>query len=334
MDLKHVFSQPQKISINGKTVLVIGGAGFLGSYLVQSLARQHYRVAVIDWVNSLPREIKKSVRFYKLDIAGSKIREIFMKEKPGIIYYLAGAINLRRDIADPIFKKSLNILGNLDNILECCVKYRVQKIIFFSSGGTIYEKAKTIPTPEDYPCHPTSLYGLANLIIEKYLENYCQRHNLDFTILRLSNVYGPRQWRTGLIPSLISKIFIGESPVIYSNGKQTRDFIFVDDVIEASILILKKNKNGIYNISSNKEITINEVLNKINTILHKKIKPAYDSSKIEEVPRNCPDNSKIKKELGWKPKTDIDKGLKKTIDWFKSEYIEKPRKRGFLKTNP
>jgi len=307
-------------NLSKNKILVIGGAGFLGSHLTQSLIRQRYQVVVIDLLNNLPEEMRHSVRFYKLDIADSKIREVFKKERPKIVYYLTGPINLRRSIDDSLFQKSLDILGNLNSVLECCTQYGAKKIIFFSSGGAIYEKAKIIPTPENYLIHPTSLYGLANLIIEKYLKSYYQKYGLNFTILRFSNVYGPRQWGSGIIPSIIAKVLLNQSPIIYGNGKQIRDFIFVDDAITAALLAIKDNKNQIYNVGSGKEININEIFNKITKILHKKIEPVYNPSKIDEVERSCLDSTKIKKELEWKPKINIDQGLKKTIDWFKLKY--------------
>jgi len=306
--------------MKGKTILITGAAGFLGSHLAEKLAEEN-RVIAVDIANNLPQDIKESLKFYEVDIADPDIiAEVFRKERPQTVYHLAGPISLRREIDDPLFKKSLNILGNLSTILNCCTKYEAEKIIFFSSGGAIYEEARTIPTPENYPAHPASLYGLANLIIERYIKSYQQKYGLNFTILRFGNVYGPRQWENGIIPSIIIKVLKGESPVIYGKGNQTRDFIFVDDAITAALLAIKDNKNQIYNVGSGKEININEIFNKITKILHKKIEPVYNPSKIDEVERSCLDSTKIKKELEWKPKINIDQGLKKTIDWFKLKY--------------
>ena len=136
---------------------------------------------------------------------------------------------------------------------------KVKRFVFVSSGGAIYENAGVIPTSEKYPASPSSLYALANLIIEKYIEIYCKNYNLDFTIARLSNVYGPGQWESGIIPSIIIKILKNESPVIYGTGKQTRDFIYIDDAVEALIMLAEKSKNGIYNIGTGKEISLNKV---------------------------------------------------------------------------
>jgi len=306
--------------MKGKTILITGAAGFLGSHLAEKLAEEN-RVIAVDIANNLPQDIKESLKFYEVDIADPDIiAEVFRKERPQTVYHLAGPISLRREIDDPLFKKSLNILGNLSTILNCCTKYEAEKIIFFSSGGAIYEEARTIPTPENYPAHPASLYGLANLIIERYIKSYQQKYGLSFTFLRFGNVYGPRQWENGIIPSIIIKVLKGESPVIYGKGNQTRDFIFVEDAIEASIIALNDNRNETYNVSSGKEISINKILDKVTVILNKQVKPIYASRKNKETERSCLDNSKIKKELGWQPKINIDQGLRKTADWLKLKY--------------
>lgn len=306
--------------MNKKTFLVTGAAGFLGSHLVQKLAENN-RVVAMDIVDNLPKNIRKCVKFYKADASDLRVtKTIFEKERPQVIYHLAGPIALRREIDDPLFKKNLDVLGNLNKILDCCVKYKAEKIIFFSSGGAIYEKAKKIPTSESYPAHPSSLYGLANLLIESYLKSYFHRYGLKFTVLRLSNVYGPRQWESGIIPSIVLKLLKKEAPIIHGNGKQTRDFVFVEDVVKASIVVLKDEKNSIYNIGSDQEISINEILNKIATILNKPASPIYISKNIGGTERSCLNNLKIRKELKWQPKVKMEQGLIKTVDWLKSNY--------------
>jgi len=299
--------------MEGKTILITGVAGFLGSHLSRKLAEGN-RVIGMDVIDN---------EFYKADIADpGAVEEIFRKERPQIVYHLAGPIGLRREIDDPIFEKSLNVLGNLSTILSCCTKYGTEKIIFFSSGGALYEKAETIPTSENYPVHPTSLYGLANLLIEKYIKKCQEKYGLNFTILRFGNVYGPRQWESGIIPSIIIKVLGGESPVVHGDGRQTRDFLFVDDVVEASLLVLNDNKNETYNVSSGEEISINEIIDKIGANLGKAIRPIYNSEGIKGIERSCLDNLKIKKGLGWQPKTNTDQGLRKTIDWFRLNYVK------------
>ncbi len=302
-----------------KTILVIGGAGFIGSHLSEAFLNLGHRVIVIDnFSTSAIKKIGKTLKIYKTDIENiNKVRKIFKKEKPDIVYHLAGAINLRRQITDPLFINSLNFLERTKIILDCCKENKVKKFIFLSSGGAIYDNAKIIPTPENYPAHPTSLYGLANLMIEEYIKLYDKEHRLDYTILRLSNVYGPRQWKTGIIPSIIIKLLKKEKPIIYGDGNQSIDFVYINDVISACILTISKGKKEIYNVGSGKDVSINKIFSMIKEILNLKIKPKYKKSTKEESRKSALDIRKIKKELGWQSKTSFKEGLLRTIERFK-----------------
>ena len=301
-----------------KKFLIIGGAGFIGSHLSETLLKLGYSAVIIDdFSTNALKKINSKIKIYKTDIESlDKVKDIFKKEKPDFVYHLVGAINLRRQITDPLSIKDLDILGRTKLILDICLESKVKKIIFISSGGAIYESAKVIPTPEDYLVHPTSLYGLANLMIEKYIELYYRKNNLNFVILRLSNVYGPRQWKSGIIPSIIAKLLKKERPIIYGNGIQTRDFIYIDDAISALILATEKGKREIYNVGSNKEISFNEIFTVIKNLLDAKNSPIYKKSTAQETQRSAMDIAKIKKEFGWQPKIDLKKGILKTIEWF------------------
>lgn len=298
--------------------LITGGAGFIGSHLSRALLKLNNKVIVIDnYSTNAVKKVDNKIKNYKTNIGDiSEIRKIFKKEKPDIVYHLAGVINLRRKITDPLFIESLDFLDKTKAILDVCRENNVKKIVFISSGGAIYENATIIPTPQDYSAHPTSLYGLANLMIEKYIQSYCEEYKMNFIILRLSNVYGPRQWASGVIPSLIIKLLKKERPIIYSDGTQTRDFIYIDDAIEASIVAAEEAEKGIYNVGSGKEVSLNEVFGSIKDIFGLKIEPIYQDLKTQESKRSALSIEKIKKELGWRPKTNLKDGLDKTIKWF------------------
>ena len=275
-----------------KKYLITGGAGFIGSYLVDSLIKQGHQVIVVDnLLTSRKENLNSKAKFFKIDVYGPKLFDIFKTEKPDIVYHLAGPINLRREINDPLFVESQNVLKRIKIICHCCSLASTKKIVFFSSGGAIYSGVKTI-------------YCLDNLMIEKYIELY----GLDYVILRLSNVYGPRQWKKGIIPQII----INKEPKIKGDGTQTRDFIYIDDVVEAAILTM--DKNGIYNIGTGKEHSINEIIDMVRKISNSEIKPIYEG--VEEVKRSVLNIEKIKKELNWEPKVSLEQGLKKTIDWY------------------
>ena len=301
-----------------KKYLITGGAGFIGSHLSGALLRSGNEVVIIDDFSANAIEkIDSKIKIYKIGIENTdRIKEIFKKEKPDIVYHLAGVINLRRQIADPLFAKDLDFLRRTETILDACRKNSVKKIIFISSGGAIYENARVIPTPQDYPVHPASLYGLANLMLEKYIQSYCKEREMDFIILRLSNVYGPRQWINGIVPSLIIKFLKKERPIIYGDGRQTRDFIYIDDAIRAFIIAAEKTKTGVYNIGSGKEVNLNKLFELLKDIFGLKIESAYQDLKGQESKRSALSIEKIKKEFGWQPQTNLKDGLSKTIKWF------------------
>ncbi len=317
-----------------KKILVTGGVGFIGSHLVDRLIKTGYRVVVIDNLSTGKKEnlnpafFKKSgagakVKFYKIDIFDSEISQIFKKEKPEIVFHYAAQIDLRKSIIDPITTFNVNILGSL-NILENCRKYKVKKIIFASTGGAIYGEANVIPTPEDYLVNPLSPYGISKLTVENYLNYYYQVFGLSYISLRLANVYGPRQnskGEAGVIAIFCDKMLSKKQPVINGSGQQTRDFVFVDDVIKANILAMKRNKAGIFNIGTAKEIDINTIFRKLKKLAESKTEKKHGSEKIGEQRRSCLDYSKAKKELSFEPKYSLNKGLEKTLKWFKGEII-------------
>lgn len=289
--------------------------------MLGAILNQGNRVVVIDDSSVVSMEIRKSgVKVYKISIDDNKkVRGVFKKEKPDFVFHLAGAINLRKGITTPLFLKDANFLSRTKIILDVCKKNNVKKIIFISSGGAIYENAKILPTSEKYLAHPGSLYGLANIMIEKYIEFYCKNYNLNFTIPRLSNVYGPRQWESGFIPAVIIKMLKKERPVIYGTGRQTRDFIYIDDVVEALMMLAEHGKREVYNVGSGQEISLKKLFTLVNNLLGAKVKPVHEKPRFFEVQRSTLDISKIQKEMDWRPKTDIKTGLLKTIEWFKKE---------------
>lgn len=306
-----------------KTILITGGAGFIGSHLVDELVKKNHRVVVVDKLYTGNKEnLNPRARFFEFDVQNQKVFDTFKKEKPEIVYYLSGPINLRRRVDDPLFKKSLDILKSLKKILDWSCISGVRKFILVSSGGAIYSEAKIIPTPENHQVSPISLYGLANLILEKFLEEYSKIYNLNFSILRLSNVYGPRQWEEGIVPSFIVSLLKNKPPIINGNGRQTRDLIYIDDVIKAMLLAGMSEETGIFNVGSGQETTADELYKKVAEILNKRIKPRYSFHQNIGARRNALDCSKMKKTFNWRPKYSLEQGLRKTIRWFKNKNNE------------
>jgi len=301
-------------------ILVTGGAGFIGSHLVDKLIEKGHQVVVVDNLATGKKEnLNHKAKFYEVDICDSKISQIFEEEKPEVIFHFAAQIDVRKSIKDPIENAKVNILGAL-NILENCRKISVKKFIFASSGGAIYGDTDVIPTPETHPENPESPYGIAKLTVEKYLNFYKKTFGLNYIVLRIANVYGPRQdskGEGGVIAIFCDKMLKDEQPTINGDGEQARDFVYVDDALESALLGMESEKSGVYNIGTGKETSINEIFRRIKELTNSNCKEVYGPAKQGEQKRNCLDYSKAKEKLNWQPKYDLEEGLKETIKWFK-----------------
>jgi UDP-glucose 4-epimerase len=304
--------------------LVTGGAGFIASHLVDKLIENGYKVAVVDNLSTGKKEnLNSKADFYKIDVQDSKLSEIFKKEKPDIVFHYAAQIDVRKSVEDPIASAKTNILGSL-NVLENCRKFGVKKIVFASSGGAIYGEANAIPTSESYTAQPASPYGIEKLVVEHYLNFYKKAYNLDYLALRFANVYGPRQnskGEAGVIAVFCDKMLSGQQPVINGDGKQTRDFVFVEDVINANILGIEKNESGIFNIGTGNETDINTLFSELKNIFNLKIEEIHVPGKLGEQQRSCLDFTRAKTMLGWQPQYNLNKGLEKTQEWFKKHEL-------------
>ena len=295
--------------------LVTGGAGFIGSHLIDALVERDYKVIILDNLSSGKKEnLNKKAKFYKIDILSPQIFQIFKREKPEIVFHFAAQINVKKSIKNPIEDAKTNILGSL-NILENCKKFKVKKIIFASSVG-VYGEPKFLPIKENDLLNPISPYSIAKMTIEKYLQFY-QSKNLDFVSLRFSNVYGPRQksdGEGGVVAIFIKKLLKNKRPTIFGSGRQTRDFIFVKDAVSAVLKALNyKGKEKIFNIATGKETSINQLFKLISKILKIKIKPRYLPKREGDIQRSCLKIDLAKKFLKWKPKYDLEEGIRNTI---------------------
>lgn len=304
--------------------LVTGGAGFIGSHLVDKLIKEGYKVSVIDNLSGGRKEnLNPRAKFYKFDICSPGISKIFKKEKPAFVFHFAAHIEARESVKDPIFDARTNIMGSI-NILANCQKFNVKKIIFASSGGEIYGDAKQIPTSEDYHPSPLSPYGVGKLAIEKYLNAYYRLFSLSYLALRFGNVYGPRQkpdGEAGVIAIFTNKMLKKEQPLIHGDGKQSKDYIFIEDAIEAVFLSFKNNLEGILNIGTGKETNVLEIFEKIKKLTKSTVKEKHTAFPACGFKRGCLSIKKAKKILGWQPKYSLEKGLEKTSEWFKDKIM-------------
>lgn len=301
-----------------KKILVTGGAGFIGSNLVDSLIDLGHELVVVDDLSSGKKSyLNPKAKFYKIDITSDKLSKIFAKEKFDYVYHLAAQIDVRRSVSDPVYDNKINVVGGI-NILECCRKFKVKKIIFASTGGAIYGESEEIPSTEYTPTYPLSPYGINKLAFEKYLNFYYQVHGLNYTILRFANVYGPRQFKggeAGVIAIFVDNAISGKTSTMYGDGSQTRDFVFVLDVVLALIKAKSIDCRGEINVSYGKEISLLSVIDKIELALGHKIKIEIEDAKAGEQKRSCLSRSRALAVLDWKPEYDLEAGILKTITW-------------------
>ena len=306
-------------------ILVTGGAGFIGSHLVDRLVDRGDKVVIIDDLSSGRKEnLNPGAIFYNIDICDENIATVFKKEKPEIVFHLAARADVRKSVADPVRDAQTNILGSL-NVFENARRHNVKKVIFTSTGGAIYGNVDIVPTPETCREFPLSPYGIAKLSIEKYLYYYNKIFGMNFAIMRLANVYGPRQnpqGEAGVVAIFCGKMLAGQQPVVNGGGEQTRDFIYVDDAVVAVAAAMSGKNNAIYNIGTGVETNIAEILERLSGLLGIDPKMARAPSKLGEQKRSCLDIAKANQELGWRPENSLKQGLEKTAGWFKEKIIK------------
>lgn len=310
-DLKHYYKFMAKI-------FVTGGAGFIGSHTVDALIRGGHEVVVVDNL-STGKQINPKAQLYEMDIGDPALATIFEKHTPDFVYHFAAQINVRHSVKDPLADATTNILGSL-NILENARRFGIKKIIFSSTGGVMYGDALTIPTPETHTSYPTSPYAIAKRSLENYLQFYHDNYHLPFVAFRYANVYGPKQdnrGEAGVIAIFIEAIMKGKVPTIHGDGCQTRDFIFIEDVVEANLLALGSSLLGIYNVSTSQETSINELFQIIKNALSFSHQAKYGDLPAGEVRRSALDFHKLYRDVQWKPDFSLKKGIVKTCAWWK-----------------
>ncbi|MDI6731626.1 MAG: NAD-dependent epimerase/dehydratase family protein [Candidatus Margulisbacteria bacterium] len=301
-------------------ILVTGGAGFIGSNVVDAYIEAGHEVAVVDNLTTGKKEnINPRAQFFNLDIRDLHLSAIVRDYNPEIINHHAAQIDVRKSVAEPKYNAEVNEIGTL-NLLEAAVKVKVKKIIFSSTGGAIYGEVKEKGgAKEDHPQEPISPYAITKRTVEMYLYAYKVNFGLNYTVLRYGNVYGPRQdplGEAGVIAIFCGKMLKGETPTIYGDGKQLRDYVYVGDVARANLLALKKGLNQICNIGTGKGTSVNELFAHLKQILRFKGDAIYADPRAGELFRSVLNAAKAKHELGWEPKVNIKAGLKKTLDWY------------------
>lgn len=299
-------------------VIVTGGCGFIGSHIVDYLINDGNQVFVVDNLSTGNiRYLNDRAAFYNVDITDKKISRVFDEVKPEVVYHSAAQIDVQRSIKEPYFDAETNIIGTV-NILECCRNYGVRKIIYASSAA-VYGNPVYLPLDEEHPILPISFYGVSKHAPEHYIKVYSSLYGFRYTILRYSNVYGLRQdpkGEGGVISIFIDKIKNGEAPVIFGDGEQTRDFVYVKDIAQANIKALESGDGQVLNISTNKEVSVNRLYEIIKGFSGTILAAIHRDERKGDIRRSYLENKKALKYLGWMPKYSIEQGLKETMDYY------------------
>ncbi len=306
-------------------VLVTGGAGFIGSHLVDALIDAGHEALIIDNLATGERaNLNPGARFYEADIRDAiAVGDLFARERPEVLIHQAAQLDVRRSVADPAYDADVNILGTL-RLLQSGVEHGLRKVIFASSGGAIYGDTENLPTPETQPTAPISPYGVSKLSIEHYLHYFHTIHGLQYVALRYSNVYGPRQnphGEAGVISIFAERLLRGEPTIIHGDGENTRDYVYVGDVVAANLAALTSERVGAYNVGTATETDVNAVFARINELTEAGVEARHGEAKAGEQRRSCLSWELARRELGWEPKVGFDEGLARTVEFF----IEKTR---------
>ena len=305
-------------------VLVTGGAGFIGSHVVDKLIETGHEVVVVDDLSSGRRSnINPKARFYEVDIRSPEMKEIISTEKPEVINHHAAQIDVRRSMKDPRHDADLNILSPIQLANLAC-EFGVRKFIHISSGGAVYGEPVYVPCDEKHPVQPLCFYGASKYTFELYLYIYRENFGLDYSILRYPNVYGPRQdpyGEAGVVAIFTGQMLKNQTVMINGSGEQVRDFVYVEDCALANLLVLNEGGGMVYNLGCGEGTSINQVFSQLKLITQYPYEPQYGPAKTGETFRIFLDAGLAQKDLGWRPTVNLEEGLRKTVDYFREQEI-------------
>jgi UDP-glucose 4-epimerase len=301
--------------------LVTGGAGFIGSHLVDALLAEGHDAAVVDDLSRGRRaQVDAAARLHAVDVRSPELHDVVRAEQPEVVFHQAAQIDVRRSISEPLLDTEINVVGTV-NLLQACAASGVRRVVFASSGGAIYGDTEQVPTPEDHPARPASLYGAAKLCGEAYGGVYAQLYGLEFVPLRYANVYGPRQdphGEAGVVAIFARKLLSDETPVINGDGTQRRDYVYVGDVVRANLLAAAADASalGAYNVGTGRETDVNELFAMLRDACGVSVEAVHGPAKPGEQRRSCLDASHAQRMLGWSPQVSLEDGLRRAVEFF------------------
>ncbi len=304
-------------------VLVTGGAGFIGSHIVDALLERGAQVVVVDnLATGFRKNVNPNAAFYQISILNKKLAHVFRAERPDIVIHEAAQTDVSCSVKDPMYDARVNILGSI-NVLENCIKFKVGRVIYASSCA-IYGTPQFIPINEEHPLNSISPYGVSKQTVEKYLHAYHETFGLDYCALRYSNVYGPRQnpgGEAGVVAIFTKQMLSGRQPKIYGKGDKTRSYVFVQDIVRANLLALNCKQSGIFNIGTTEETTDQRIFDLVSNSCSYNSGPAYVEERPGEIRRMCLDAGKALKHLGWAPLTQLETGIDQTVKTYAAENV-------------
>ena len=301
-------------------LLVTGGAGFIGSHTVDALVERSHDVSVLDDLSTGKRElINPAANFYQADLRDARrLAEIIAQERPEVIYHLAAQMDVRRSVAEPAFDAQVNLVGML-NLIEAARSRGLRRVIIASSGGAIYGEQESFPCEESHPCRPISPYGVAKLATERYLFFYEHEYGIPYTALRYANVYGPRQdphGEAGVVAIFCNRLLKGEPCTIYGDGQQTRDYVYVGDVVAANLAALEHEALGAFNVGTGIETDVNQLYGELARLASSTAQPVYAPPRAGEQRRSVISAARAQRELNWRPGAALADGLAATFKYF------------------
>jgi UDP-glucose 4-epimerase len=302
-------------------ILVTGGAGFIGSHVVDTYVADGHQVIVVDDLSTGRRtNLNPAATFYQVDIRSPQLEEVFEVERPEAINHHAAQMDVRRSVAEPIFDADVNVLGSI-NLLELARRFEVKRIIYISTGGAVYGEPVYLPCDEAHPINPICPYGASKHTVEHYLFMYQEMYGLEYVVLRYPNVYGPRQdphGEAGVVAIFTGQMLSGEQVVINGDGDQERDFVYVGDCARANLLALRtENANTIYNLGLGQGISVNEIFSTLKPITEYPLDAMHGPAKLGETRRIFLDANRASESLGWRARIDLKAGLQKTVEYFR-----------------
>jgi UDP-glucose 4-epimerase len=302
-------------------ILITGGAGFIGSHVADGYLALGHEVVVVDDLSTGHRaNLSDRARLYEADLTDAALARILERERPDVVNHHAAQKSVRLSVEDPAEDARINIIGSL-RLLELSRRHGVKKVVFISTGGAIYGEEAPIPTPEEAPAWPVSPYGIAKLSVEHYLFYYGVQFGMPYVVLRYANIYGPRQdphGEAGVVAIFVERLLDGQECTIYGDGEQTRDYVYVGDLVRANVAALDEKVHGIYNIGTGRETSVNELYQRLQAVMRVNRSPRHAPARPGEQRRSAVDIRKAAREMGWRPEVALPEGLARTVEYFQA----------------